>query len=138
MFYLTINIIFRCSFVWFCFTVVIERAVSDERKSLIFRYCINAVIADNLGFWGNAPKLIGFNLLNGRECFNSSSNTNVHSESVRYILVIFKCTMVLTRIPDNNINRHSIFLGIFISVSVGMFHKKIRRALMFRMGLFFT
>ena len=47
MFYTAINSILRCSFVWFYFTVVIERAVSDERKSLIFRYCVNAVVGDN-------------------------------------------------------------------------------------------
>ena len=54
-----------------------------------------------------------------------SSNTNVHPESVGYILVILKCTIVLTRVPDNELNRHTSFLVIFISVPVGKFSKKI-------------
>ena len=54
-------------------------------------------------------KCFDFSLKDGLECFNTSSNTNVHSLSVRYILVIFKCEINFTCEPDNNMNRQLSF-----------------------------
>ena len=84
-------------------TVVKNNAISDDRDSLIFRYCINVENGNNFGFWENAPKTSGFSLKDGLECFNTWSNTNVHS-------VIFKCEIEFTREPDNNMNRQTSFL----------------------------
>lgn len=61
---------------------------------------------------------------------NMSSNTNVHPEFARYMLMIFKCTIVLTCVPENKIKRHASFLVIFVSLPVGIFSKKCGRVLM--------
>ena len=49
---------------------------------------------------GYALKTIGLSLKLGRVCFKASSKTNVHSESVRYILVSFMCVSILTLLSE--------------------------------------
>ena len=68
-----------------------------------------------------------FSLKYGLECFNTSSNTNVHSVSVRYILEIFKWEIEFTRDPDNNISRQTSFLLRFMSLSVLIFYRRFKR-----------
>ena len=89
--------------------------------SLISKYCINVETGRNFGFWGNALKTSGFSIKDGlEECFNTWSNTNVHSMvSVRYILVILKCEIEFTREPDiNNMYRQVDKFPAYIHVTV--------------------
>ena len=44
--------------------------------------------------------------------------TNLNSESGKYIMVTFKCTIVLASVSDIMINRHKTLLVIPIAVSV--------------------
>ena len=56
--------------------------------------------------------------------FLAPSSTNVHSESVRYIMVIFECIIVLASVTDIIINRRTTFLLTSIAVSVDIFSKR--------------
>ena len=64
-------------------TVIKNNAVSYDRDSLISKYCTNVETGHNFGFWRNTLKTSGFSLNDCPECFNTSSNTNIHYVSFR-------------------------------------------------------
>ena len=116
-------------------TVVKNNAASDDRDSLISKYCINVETCNDFGFSRNALKTSGFSLKDGLECFNTSSNTNVHSVSVRHMHISnFKCEIEFTREPDNNMYRQASFLLTSMSLSVLIFSKKFKRIFTFHIA----
>ena len=65
-------------------------------------------------FWRDGPRIGG----------SALKPHQVHSESVRYIMVIFECIIVLASVTDIIINRSTTFLLTSIAVSVDIFSKR--------------
>ena len=92
--------------------------------TVLYKNTINVETGHNFKFSRNALKTSGFSLKDGLECFNTSSNINVHSVSVIYILVIFKCKIDFTSELDNNMNRQASFLLKYMSLFMLILSRK--------------
>ena len=72
----------------------------------------------NFRFWWNALKASGYSLKDNLECFNTLSNVNVHSVSVIYILVIFKCEIEFAREPDNKTDKFLAYIHVTVCAHI--------------------
>ena len=84
---------------------MINSSQSSDLSSLYSTYLLKVFTGQREDSCGYALKTIGWSMKPRRLCLSVESNVNVHSSSVKTMLVSFNMDSMLTLLPESNISR---------------------------------